>query len=429
MQACLFTNVSIFDGQRNGLYPGEVLIEGGDIRTVATGADRISRDSGAEVVDGGGATLMPGMVEGHAHITYPFSVSRRPDVSLMDALMGKIPPEVQTLIGVHNAGVLLQSGFTSAYSAGGATMAMESAVKAEIESGWAPGPRFRASGNEGLPENRDHPPGEILHRAASAAEIEQFIQQSAETGVDIVKFLLSGPGPAGPSDNSAMYTDDLLKVAGERAREAGLWLSGHSRPAVAIKQGLRHGWRVLYHCDGVDEETLDLMEARKDDIFIGPSIGGPVALWQEALARGHDGGLGANPFDPHHDLKSEVEKQAWNCRSMLDRGVRLLLGGDYGFPNLPHGHNARDLGYYVKYMGLTSFEALQTATKWGGELMDMPVGLIKPGYHADLLLVDGDPLSDVELLAQPDKLLVVMKGGSVMKGQLDATPGRVPAIA
>jgi imidazolonepropionase-like amidohydrolase len=105
------------------------------------------------------------------------------------------------------------------------------------------------------------------------------------------------------------------------------------------------------------------------------------------------------------------------------RGVRILTGGDYGFPFNPHGRNARDLEHFVRYFGFTPAEALRSATQYGGELMGLEVGLVKEGWLADLLLVDGDPTADVAVLQDKDRLTMIMKGGAFHKApaEIEAT--------
>ena len=97
------------------------------------------------------------------------------------------------------------------------------------------------------------------------------------------------------------------------------------------------------------------------------------------------------------------------------RGLRVLPGGDYGFPNNPIGANARDLELFVRLFGYTPAEALRAATYYGGLVLDMPVGLLTPGYHADILVVDGSPADDVTVLQDPDNLLAIVQGGRFHK--------------
>ena len=97
------------------------------------------------------------------------------------------------------------------------------------------------------------------------------------------------------------------------------------------------------------------------------------------------------------------------------RGVRILIGGDYGFPFNPNGRNARDIKHFVRYSGYTPADALKAATSLGGELMGLEVGQIRQGYLADLLLVDGDPLADVAMLDDKTRLTMIWKGGELYK--------------
>ena len=104
-------------------------------------------------------------------------------------------------------------------------------------------------------------------------------------------------------------------------------------------------------------------------------------------------------------------------KEMRKRGVRIVPGGDYGFAWTPHGTNAKDLEYFVDLIGMSEMEAIVSATKLGGEIMGMPddLGLIREGYLADLLLVDGDPIKDIRVLQDQDRLQVIMKDGSFHK--------------
>lgn len=407
MFATLITNVRIFDGSGTPPFLGKVLIEGDRIKAVAKDGDALEA-SGARHIDGGGATLMPGLVEGHAHLTYPNAVDRSPPdgVSFFDYLSGKVATEHHAFFAAHNARRVLDAGFTSAYSAGGATRTMEVSLRDEIDGGWVPGPRLRASGTEGAVM-----PGDETFALSGVSRIHDiewlktFVKDTADSGASIAKFILSGPGFAGPTDNQAMYSDVELAAVNEQAKESGVWLSGHARPTEAIKLGVRNGFRVLYHCDFPDEECWDLMEARKDEIFIGPSVALPI-LFSKAMPTG----------EARAGSTALVERYRLNIEEMLKRGIRFVIGGDYGFDNAPQGRNADDLVYLVRYMGLTPAQALVAATRWGGELMAIPkLGLVREGWLADLLLVAGDPLENIEAITEPDNLRMIMKGGVLHK--------------
>lgn len=404
MSRILITNVRIFDGSGRAPFPGEVLIEGDRILRVIEAAEAGVDPTSAQVVDGRAATLMPGMVEAHAHLSWPSSIERFiPDFVL--------PPEEQLLATVRNARIVLESGFTSAYSAGALGERIEVVLRDEIDGGWLPGPRLRASTIERSPEGDPSATGAIHHGRGPEA-IKAFVKFCKDIGIDQVKLQISGEDALLPgSSQHILYTEEEVQAAGEQARESGIWLSAHTQASEAIKMALRGGVRVLYHCTYADAEALDMLEARKDEIFVAPAIGVIVAT------------LEAKP-PPHVDMTAMKEAAAPVIElskklvpELKRRGVRVLPGGDYGFPFNPNGNNARDLQHFVDLFGYTPTEALVAATKLGGELMGRgdELGLIKPGYLADLLLVKGDPTQDVSILQNRANLLMIMKGGRAHK--------------
>lgn len=396
----LFTNVSIFDGSGKALYPGEVRVSGNRIDAVVPGIAQLDR-SDADVIDGKGMTLMPGMVEAHAHLTWPSSVERV--VNTM-----KLPPEEHLLVTAQNARITLDQGFTSAYSAGSLGERFEVALRDMIDAGHLPGPRLRASSLEkgaegvmGVPEGHDPTHDRDI------PGLRAYVKAMADQGCDSIKFLMSsdeGFAPGGAQ--TLMYSEEEALAIGTAAREAGVWLACHAQAAEAVKRAVRAGFRCIYHCTYADEEALDMLEAKKADLFCAPAPGLLYARVHEA----EDFGIGR--------LQAERMGAVSGLKLMQDiyprmrrRGIRVLPGGDYGFPYNPVGRNARDLDIFVKMLGFTPVEALVAATKLGGELMDLDVGQIRPGYLADLLLIDGDPTADVTVLQDKGHMPVVMKDG------------------
>jgi imidazolonepropionase-like amidohydrolase len=401
----LFTNARIFDGSGRAPFSGEVLVERNRIEAVNENASRISRPD-AQVVDCGGRTLMPGLIEAHAHLSWPSSVGR-----ILNTMV--LPPEEHLLVTARNAKVTLDAGFTSAYSAGSLGPRFEIALRDEIDGGWLPGPRLRASSLERLPD------GALGLKAEEGAQhargpnaMRAYVRAMAKAGVDSIKFLLSSDDAFKPNGSQTLtYTEEEVAAIGDEARSCGVWLACHAQAAAAVKLAVKHGFRIVYHCSYADEEALDMLEAKKDQIFVAPAIGLMYTRTYEAesfgVTRSGPGNLGAAV---HLERMRELYPQ------MRKRGIRVLPGGDYGFPYNPIGTNARDLEWFVKLLGYTPTEALVAATKLGGELMGRePLGQIKSGYLADLLLVDGDPATDIRLLQEQDKLLMVMKDGDTYK--------------
>lgn len=401
----LFTNVRIFDGSGRAPYTGQVLVRDDKIAGVAEqaavdGGHKLAHDD-VTAIDGGGATLMPGLIEAHAHLTWPSSVER-----VVNAM--KLPVEEHTLVTAQNARILLDHGFTGAFSAGSLGERFEIVLRDMIDRGFFPGPRLRASSLEkgaegvmGVPEGHDPT------HARDIPGLKQYVADMATLGVDSIKFLMSsdeGFAPGGAQ--MLMYSEAEAQAIGEAARANGVWLACHAQAAEAVKRAVRAGFRSIFHCTYADEEALDMLEAKKNDIFVAPAPGLLYARVHEAQAFG----IGRAEAE-RMGAVSGLELMQDVYPKMKKRGIRVLPGGDYGFPYNPVGRNARDLGLFVTLFGYTPMEALIAATKLGGELMDLPVGQVREGYFADLLLIDGDPLADVTILEDKACILAVMKGG------------------
>jgi imidazolonepropionase-like amidohydrolase len=411
MQPQLFTNVSIFDGHGTAPFIGEALVVGNLIQAVAKGRNEIARESGIDVIDCAGHTLMPGLVEAHSHVTY----------SNMAALkeMGQIPPEEHLLLAMDNARLMLDSGFTSLYSAASGKVRTEIVLRNAINAGKVVGPRLRAASPEvvatgGLGDERQmhmhHQGIEII--ADGADEVRRTVRMLIREGVDTVKLNISGDNFVRKDFGRKLsYTESEVAAAAEVAHERGAWLSCHARADAAVQMALRHGFRVIYHCDFIEGETFDLLEAQKDRIFLAPAIGIIHATAYEAAAYGI-----TEEVARHMGMMDMLEGFPRVYGELWKRGLRVLPGGDYGFAWNPIGNDARDLEHFVNMLGLKPAQALMAATKWGGEIMDIPnLGLVKDGYLADLLLVKGDPTQNVALLQDRDNLLMIMKDGKYHK--------------
>ncbi|MBT4867470.1 MAG: amidohydrolase family protein [Planctomycetaceae bacterium] len=412
MNATLFTDVSIFDGTGSDPFAGEVLVEGNRIAKIATGEQRIDRSEGVAVVDGEGGCLMPGLVEPHGHISFT-------DVAALKDL-GEIPPEEHVLKTMHNAKRLLDSGFTSVYSAASAKPRLDIVIRNEIDAGRIPGPRMRAASPEitstgGLGDERlAHLYRQGLEMIADGPdEMRKTVRYLIREGVDSIKINLSGDAFVRPGfEEQCAYSDAEVAAAAEEAHDRGCWLAGHARADGAVRLALKHNFRVIYHCDYATPETIDLLEEAKDRIFLAPAIGIIYATVYEA---------GDWRVTPEVVERMGLIPMLEHCqkvhRELHKRGLRILPGGDYGFAWNPNGNNARDLEHFVTMLGYTGNEVLSAATQLGGQIMGMgdELGLIKEGYLADLLLIDGDPTQDVTLLQTRDNLLMIMQDGQYHK--------------
>ncbi|WP_217165486.1 amidohydrolase family protein [Streptomyces sp. AC512_CC834] len=402
----VFTDVRVFDGTGRDPFPAEVLVEGDRITAVAPQLPA-ARRTGARVVDGGGGTLIPGLVDSHTHLGFGSTtehMSRRRDE----------PDEEKALLVAHAGRVLLDHGITSAYSGGNRLPRTELAARKAFAEGWMPGPRFKAASWEGTAGMREPGvydfPG-IDDRASDPDSVSDFVGEMADLGVDIVKLSLSGESAVVQGTSRIVqFTDEEVAAAAATARRRGVWLTAHAHAAESVKMAVRHGIRAVYHCTFADEEALDLLEAAKDRLFVAPTPGIIHANLHEADS------------EPEPGMEVEATQKAVKqvVPELVRRGIRVVPGGDYGFAWNPVGRNTRDLELFVDWFGFTPAEALRAATQYGGQVMDMgdELGLVREGFLADLVLVDGDPLDDIRILQDRDRLTTIMKDGVLHKASV-----------
>lgn len=410
MTATLFRNVQVWDGDEDDRYPGEVLVEGNRIKQVAKGDNQIAGEAAAEEIDGGGMTLMPGMVEGHCHLSF-VGPARNQD-------LGEIPPEEHLLRTCRNATFILDHGFTSCFSAASAKLRLDVVVRQEIADGYLAGPRYLAAGPEitvtgGLgDERRQHMPAESFGMIADGVdEISRAVRLCCREGVDNVKFNVSGDEFVSTARAEVIsMTEAELTVGVAIAHDWGKTVACHSRAAESVKRAVRAGVDCIYHCDFADEEALDMLEAARDRVFVGPAFG----LVHNSVFEGDVVGMTKDVVE-RMGLPRKLEHTIATYHEMRKRGMRVVVGGDYGFTITPMGQNARDIGHFVKFFGYSPAEALRCATAVGGALMGHPgeLGVIREGALADLLLVDGNPLADLSLLVGPDHFAMIMKDGQM----------------
>ena len=415
MNRIVFVNGQVFDGTGAPAVPADVVVLGDRIESVRVGGGTPA-EPGDRVVDCTGATVMPGLVESHSHLTFPSALGHidptfNPplDVSFFHHMP---TPDEHLAIARRNAKILLDHGFTSAYSAGSLTpVPTEVRLREEIAAGATPGPRMRAASFE-----RDNNPVQMgpdgpKPKKVGPEAVREFIAEQAAIGFDAVKLLMSNDDVF--VEGGSMITQYNLseaRAAGEQARESGVWLNCHAQAPESIKLAVRNGFRSIYHCTYADAEAIDLLEEHKDSIFLSPAVG---IMWANVY-EGEEFGIDRAMAERMGSVRS-LEAMTALYPELRRRGLRVLPGGDYGFPNNPIGRNARDLELFVKLFGYTPLEALQAATQAGGQVLDLPVGLLTPGYLADILVVSGSPTTDVTVLQDPENLLAIMQGGQFHK--------------
>jgi imidazolonepropionase-like amidohydrolase len=388
-----------------------VIVEGAVIKDVLTGA-RSAAGAGGEVIDCGGRTLMPGLIDAHVHVCAVevdlAAVRRDYPTSLLAYAAGKM------------MGQLLDQGFTTVRDAGGADWGMKEATG----RGLIPGPRMFVSGHP-LSQTGGH--GDLRTRAEDYAgcgcgaeigmgpaiadgvdEVRRAVRTQLRRGADAIKVMASG-GVASPTDEleSSQYQPDELRAAVAEAEAAGTYVLAHAYTPAAIRNAAEAGVRSIEHGNFLDEATAKLMAAK--GTFLVPTF----VTYEKLHEQGREHGLtSAQLAKLDLVLGSGLE----GLRRAREAGVRIGSGSDLLGPLARHG--ARELAIKASVLG--AHETLIATTRTNAELLGIgaETGTIEPGKRADMLVVDGDPLADVALLQHPENLLAIVQAGQFHKRQI-----------
>jgi len=408
MDTVLFRQIKVIDGSGAPAFASEVLVRGNRIAEVGP---HLQPPEGAVVVNAPGSTLMPGLIESHAHITFL-------DTADLESL-GYVPVEEHLLRSLKNARRMLDQGFTGCVSAAAAKPRLDIVLRQAIDSGDHPGPRTLAASPE-LTVSGGLGDVNLWHMQRSTFAIvcdgpdafRKAARQMVREGVDTLKINPSGDEfvPHARAAQTVMTEAEIAAVC-EVGHAHGKPVAAHARSAEAVKLCVKHGVERIYHATLCDDEAFAALVDARERVFVSPTLGITVATLYEA------GPWGLSTAQAESmGMKAELDAGIANMKRLKASGVRVLPGGDYGFAWNPIGRNARDLEHFVRLLDFTPLEAIRAATELGGQLMGRSdLGLVRPGYLADLILVDGDPSQDVSLLQHADKLSAIMKDGRFHK--------------
>jgi imidazolonepropionase-like amidohydrolase len=379
--------------------PGEVLVQDDRIAEVGSA---VKRPQGAEVIDLGDTTLLPGLIDVHVHLFL------HPGAEDLQTVQESVPE--RTISAVLAARDDLMAGFTAERDMGteGAGSA-DTAVRNAINRGDLPGPRLRISGNAvdilGGHEDaiRYNPEQHVLSNATyanSAAELVSVIRQQFKEGADFIKMYETGPDSLreGRFTTPFQYNEIELRAAVEEAARTGKHVAVHATGEPGTLYAARAGVASIDHAYQLSEETMRLM--REKQIFAVPTF--TIAEYFADHA--------ASPAQAEREHRMQ-DFHAQEFRKQLAAGVPMAVGSDVG--PFPHGTQAREFNLMVKY-GMTLLAVLQADLLNGAKLLGWQdqIGVLKPGYLADIIAVSGDPLADIGAL---QKVSFVMKGGKIYR--------------
>jgi len=412
-QRTLFTNVHVFDGvNEQRILNANVLVEGDLIREVSTGAIRAE---GATVIDGGGRTLMPGLIDAHWHVM--FSEPTFPE--LLNSDIGWL-----TLLGTRGAHDTLMRGFTTVRDVGGSPFA----IKKAIDRGMIEGPRIYPSGPN-ISQTSGHSDGRHPADPAEPVYLEKegqlriadgvpamliAVRQNLRMGASQIKISIGG-GVSSAYDplDVSQYTFEEIKAAVDAARSWNTYVAVHANTDDSIRMAIDAGVRTIEHGFLVQEETIQRMAEKGVWLSIQPLLNDEDAF----------------SFTGENLRKwIEVTDGTDNAYRLAKKHkVKVAFGTDLLFDPTLGPKQGKFLAKLKRWY--TPYEALKIATSTNAELLAMsgprnpykagPLGVVKAGAYADLILVDGNPLENLDLVADPAKnFVVIMKDGKIYKNSV-----------
>jgi imidazolonepropionase-like amidohydrolase len=398
---------TVVDGAGNPPVPGSsVLVRDGLIHEVGPAVDRaaVPRGEPLREIDATGRTVMPGLIDAHCHMTYGESRSEE-EIDLYTS------PETRTLKAAFHAQKVLRSGVTGISQPGGSYY-IGVALRDAIRDGIVQGPRMTSAGrylstSNGLtdwfPDSVGVPEGSIgiVHNTLDAMVNE--LRHQVKNGVDLIKLADSPYG-----DFQAFTTHEMTELAA-LAHQLGKKITIHARGSAEVDAAVTAGMDWIMHGNVLTDETI----AHLADSGI------PLVPTLLLLANAGDWGhLVGAPVPLRDGMKQMLERTADALHRAHAAGVKLALGTDSGFSLTPYGvWHARELDLLMTYGGLTSLEAIQAGTS-GGALMlglDGRIGTVAPGMIADLIVVNGDPVADITVLQQRERIETVIKDGRIVE--------------
>ena len=377
----------------------QVVITDGRIAAVGKAGDAVP--AGAEMIDLGARTLLPGLIDMHVHLTGDPRFSGYRSLEYTDNFW--------TVVGVANAKRTLEAGFTTVRNVGASNFD-DVALKQGIEAGYITGPRivpatYALGATGGHCDATEFPPSMKVPAPGIANSPDEFraaVRLMRKYGAEVIKVCMTG-GVFSKTDTvgGQQMTLEEIRAVTDEAHMLGMRVAAHAHGTAGINDALRGGVDTIEHASLADDESFKLAKAK------GAWLDMDIYNDDYILAEGEKNGVFAESLAKERMIG---RKQRETFRAAHAAGVKLLFGTDGGV--YPNGDNARQFAKMVEW-GMTPLEALQAATRSAAEALDKvaDVGAIAPGRYGDLVAVDGDPLTDVRVLERP---AFVMKGGEVV---------------
>jgi imidazolonepropionase-like amidohydrolase len=409
MTPILIENGTVIDGTGAAPRAAAILLDNGRVAAMGDEAlQRANHERRVERLDVRGMTVMPGLIDTHCHLSFDDAASNA-------EIFYHRRHALSALVAGYNARKLLRAGVTGLLDPDSIYETMLD-VRDAIDAGVIEGPRIACGcyalitavgGTAGRLIN-DHGITGYYKTVHNRDEIVEEVRRQIKVGADWIKVHVTGIIPRQAHRGElCVWTEDELKIICDTAHDLGTPVMGHCRGADATYKAAKAGFDLIFHATGMDERALEIVTDKK--IPISPALTFQANMVDFGTKLGTDPSL-ISLFEREITDSIETMKKAHKA------GVPLLCGSEAGFSMVPYGEwHYREMEVFVRYFGLSNLEAIQCATQKGAVALrkEGEVGVVAPGYLADLICVEGDPSQDVTILGETDRIKHVFVGGEM----------------
>jgi len=413
MSRIILKNANLLDGD-SAAKPGMNLVIDGEL-IASVGSAPVAAKPDDRVIELAGKSVMPGIVSGHFHASYD-------NITIQPEPLGVERPEnYLALVAAKHLKLALECGITSVISSGANAGTVDADVWLAIQEGLIPGPRMMPA-SRGLDAvggytdtekwwwNLGNKGAQLL--CSGPAEFERAVRTEIKRGARMIKLFLSGGHAVPEYEGATSLSKEELATVIRTAHARNAKVRAHCAWKNVMLEAVAAGIDLIDHGDQMDDECIDAMNER--GVFWVPS----AFFTAQMLAP--DSALSMATPEQMAPLRSEFDNVIRRVQQARTNGMRVVLGDDYGIIVLPHGRYMEELEFYVKQVGIPALDVIRWSTKNGGELLGgtIKTGLLRAGYYADLLVIDGDPSADIALLQNKQKVRAIIKGGAFVKDAL-----------
>jgi imidazolonepropionase-like amidohydrolase len=385
----------------------DILLEDGRIQAIMPRGEATIDD--AYHLDAREKTVLPGLIDTHVHICFDPNPGHH-------ASRVSEPIPAQTIRGVQNARAMLESGITSIRTLGTAHD-LDFTIRDAIQQGIIPGPRILAAGR-GISMTGGH--GHYISMESDGPEaMRKAVRTAIRNGANVIKlFVTGGVMTPGGKPGRPQLNRDELDVAILEAHKIGIKVTGHAEGRQGVNAALAAGIDCIEHGYFMNNEEGLAMLVDKGVYLV------PTLMAYQLIAKGLDAGV---PPEAAANADIALEYNTVGFRNAVQAGAKIAMGSDAGTAFNDHGRSWRELIYMVKY-GMTPMQAIVAATRNGADLLGIgdEVGTIEPGKVADIIVVEGDPLSNI---AQIGEVRAVIKEGKIVRNDLTEVYGKPNSLA